>query len=236
MTEVQTVQEKNKVDQNIQPQSQRPVGKLAALIIVLLILLAGLLSVALILKHHPSQTKTTDENQINAIRSNFLTQSGTSPQIQGAETNQPAEAPTQNEVMPRGEDSGHPTPPATSTALAAQNIYKNTSLGFQMEISNIWQATQSGDSSIAFANARGQNITVESYPTNGEDLSIVQTQLEGSPDVTNIHSTNFAGEAALTYSTANDIQGIAVIHNNKVYFISGKNLTEPPVSTFNFLP
>lgn len=137
--------------------------------------------------------------------------------VLGANTNPPAQ-----------------TPPPPPPALVFQT-YQNSSLGFKMRLNQDWQATASGDGqSVAFVSRTGQSMSVQAFNNPGSDIAGVQQQLAGSPSVSNLSSTTFLGEPALEFKTQTG-WGVAVIHNNRLYYIMAPSLRQEPANSFMFL-
>jgi EmrB/QacA subfamily drug resistance transporter len=196
----------------------------------------GIAGTILLLRHSSGKVITTGLVDVAAIRSTFAPQANNSPQVYGAQTVIPSStSKPENVILPRGQQSQQNTNTQVFSEVAQGKIYSNSALGFQIVIGNEWQATEQGNT-IVFTNAQGQTVSVQSYDASGEDISLVQKQLEGSPNVSNIQSITFLGQSALTFqNNSSSVQGLAVIHNNKVYYIMAQNLNQPPVTTFSFL-
>ena len=131
-------------------------------------------------------------------------------------------------ILPQSRSTTTPLAPPP----APPKIYKNIVLGFQVEINDVWQANEQGDT-VVFTNASGQNISIQTFNAIGEDLDVIQTQLQGSPSVRNITRTIFKREPALNFLTAKG-QGIAVIHQNRIFYIMASDLSTEPISSFVF--
>ena len=182
-------------------------------------------------------------DDIEAIRNSFAPPAGqNSAQVLGIITpTSTADSVAPAPISPRGPEVAHATIPATPSAPAPTpepeySTYTSQSVGFQMRISSLWQATESSDGrTVVFQNAQGQNITVQSYASSGETLSTVEAQLRGSPSVSNVTQTTFKGEPVLSFQTNGGNQGISVIHGDKVFYIIGQNLNQEPATTLVFL-
>lgn len=141
-------------------------------------------------------------------------------------------------TSPRG-GSLNSTSTATTTSGTGQDVvptvYTNSSLGFSMSITNLWQATEANDGhTIIFTNAKGENISVQVYSSPDGGLAVVESQLSGSDSVRNLTKSTFQGEPALEFLTTTGLQAVAVIHGNKLYYIMGSVISAEPISSFKF--
>jgi EmrB/QacA subfamily drug resistance transporter len=208
----------------------------AKIITTLILGVLAIVATVLFLNHTSKAIITTGKVDVEAIRNNFpLPVNQQKPAVLGIQTPTATPSSVNNEpIFPRGPEVATTAP--ASKPVATLSTYKNTSLGFQMQISSLWQATESSDGhTIIFQNVQGQNISVQSYDAAGEDLNTVQTQLSGSPSVRGIAQTTFHGEPALSFQTTSGVQGITIIHGGKLFYIIGPNLNQEPVTTLFFI-
>lgn len=148
-------------------------------------------------------------------------------------------------VTPSGQN---PTPtPATQTTPSPSvtpsptptpenQIYTNDSLGFSIELPYTLQAVDSGDGkTIGIVGSSGSVGNIQVYAQSNETLELIKTQLEGSSSTSNVRMTTFLGQSALSFRTNNsNQQGIALIYNQKIYYVMAQSFTEPPFSSFKF--
>ena len=206
--------------------------------IVAVLFLVGVVLIILLVINSFKKVANQNPDDINAIRNNFnrpANSPASSTPTSGVGFDSTS-TPVTKFVMPRGsetlEQNLPPRPPLPT--IFTPLTYTNPTLGFSMQINQTWQAQDNGDNqSVTFTNAQGQSISVQVYMVVGEGLGEVENQLRGSSSVTNLTRINFLGEPALQFNMYNG-QGLAVIHNAKVYYIMAPNLNQEPVTTFSF--
>lgn len=209
-------------------------GVLAGLFLVLMVTFIVIIVVAF--KNRTNKSANTNliidaESVRNAFRADLENQILIS---------QPKSASTTNNVVvftsPRGGSINSSSTSLSSSGIVKDiipTVYSNSNLGFSMVISNFWQATESNDGhTIIFTNAKGDNISVQSYDMPEGGLALVESQLSGSDSVRNLTKSTFKGETALEFRTTTGLQAVAVIHGNKLYYIMGSVINAEPISSF----
>jgi EmrB/QacA subfamily drug resistance transporter len=201
------------------------------------VLVIASISGAMWFVHHTSlQTITTGATQSladiqNAFQPPQQNQNTLPPATSSPTTTIPAPATTTPPATPleiRG--------PSTQNQLPTTTIqtYTNQTLGFEVQLTSDWQAQQHSGNEVVLVNQTGQQASIQIYPGAPTDLSGVQAQLQGSPSVKTITQTSFQGEPALGFTTTSQEQGIAIIHQGKLYYIMGA-LSSAPFNSFRFI-
>jgi len=197
--------------------------------VIFLALIAGAIGVYFFWKNRNPENKITETAQ--SIRNIFNTATTTSnsftppaPNDQYSSFPGTTSAPPTPAPLTINPPSATTTPPVSNPpAIAGNKTYRNMLLNFEVTTPGDW-TTQERNSKIFFYGSNGsEQGYVEVYEnTSGETLDTLQNILKGSRSVTNVTRTSFGGQPALTY-TANPSSagGVAVIYNNKIYYLHG---------------
>jgi hypothetical protein len=124
--------------------------------------------------------------------------------------------------------------PSTLSSAAQNQVYTNAVLGFQIQLPASWQAKPFSNSEIILADQTGPELTIEAISNPQTGLTTIKTQLRGSPTVRNLTNITFQNQPALSFNTTSGQQGLAVIYNNRLYYIIG-HLKTAPLAGFRFL-
>lgn len=114
-----------------------------------------------------------------------------------------------------------PTASATSTPSPYKE-YRSDAFGFIATSPND-AGMLTDETTTTSAHPGGGNYwIVTAYKNNTETLQTIEAQLSRSPSVTSVTHITYAGESALEFQT-NTLggKGIAVIHNQRLYYIFG---------------
>lgn len=200
----------------------------AGVLVLVFLIVAAVSGLIFWLTQNPSKTTTTNQDSSESIRQVFTP----TPAPSGVFAGLPSPTPTQ--VLPTSTPTPSQTP--TPTPTPTPTLYENSTLAFSMELPNDWQYTVGNDGhTIIFTRASGETVSVQQYNVTNETLDTIKQQLSGSSSVNNIKQTTFLNEPALSFRViSNNQSGLAVIHNNKIYYIIAPSLTTPPVSSFEF--
>jgi hypothetical protein len=127
-----------------------------------------------------------------------------------------------------------PQTASSSPSPITSQLYANSNLGFQMELTPDWQIKPFSASEIILTGNGGEKESVEAYPNVPADLNAIKLQLQNNSSIIDVKDTTFQNQPALSFISASGQQGLAVIYKNILYYIMGQ-LTTPPLSTFQFL-
>ncbi len=204
------------------------------------IALVALIGGVLFLRQSSKQAITTGATQnLSDIQNAFLpptTPPSTPPTTPAPQPSTPTSSPVA--IAPRGgvPDIGTATSTTRQPAAPQNQIYSKPNLGFELELTNNWQAQQTSDGEVILVSNIGEQASIQTYSNTGADIESIKNQLAGSQNVTEINWTTFHGQTALGFSTTDGQQGIALINNGKLYYIMIRgSLASSPISSFKFI-
>ncbi len=235
-------------------------GSLYAAALVLVVV--GAFGAWAILHHSASKTVTTGAlaDTANSIRNAFApdtnvamnsgsssatstqsssgSQAATSSSASDFQQSQPPKtgtgaAPTTTKVPVRS-DTATVTKPAV-VQPPVQTVFRSSVLGFELTLSSNWQAQQVKNNEVVLVSSSGNQDTIETYDGFSGSLDDVSQQLSGSLSVRGVHFTTFQEEQAVAFTTTFGQQGIAVIHNGRLYYILASSFATAPLHTFKFI-
>ncbi len=219
------------------PEMSHGFGKFA---LAGLLLVLGISTAYLLLRQSANQVLASGLKPSIINMANFnISQNSFAPSFASVAESGDASATPVNSVAaltPASIASTTPDYPASTTPLVVEKIYTDNALGFSVKVNQEWQATKAPSGfEVVFVNAQEQTVDVQAYKSNGDSLDVVLSQLNGSPSVSDIFRTSFLGEPAISFKTDSS-QAIAVIHNNKLYYLMAPSLNLGLVKSFAFLP
>ncbi len=242
---------RNIAEQPLTESEQKDSHSKNKILLSVLAMLLAVIGTVFWLNHNANKIVSTDLTSSDAIRQIFapiLNQSpsgsfglGQTPTPTDQQTGLMTEpSPTPTEIIINAPTlvatSTNINPTSTPTPTPEPEAYENQALGFSMDIPYGWQSNVGNDGhTVIFTNANNQSVSIQSYELTNETLETIKEQLSGSSSVSNLKQTSYLNEPALSFKVINGNQaGIAVIHNNKIYYIIAPSLITPPVSSFKF--
>lgn len=120
---------------------------------------------------------------------------------------------------------------ANQPAAVEDTVYRNTNLGFEFKLPTGWssQVQDLGRRVIFFNTGGSQSGYMEVYDNiSGVTLNDLFATLQGSPDVSQITQTTVSNIPAIRYTGQS--RGIALVHNNKIYYLHSQ-LSDPTATS-----
>jgi len=111
----------------------------------------------------------------------------------------------------------------TQSPTAAPTVYQNPAYGFSYTLPSGWVADdrQAPGQVYFFDGGTGRlGGYAEIYDAGSSDLDSLAGSLTGSPEVSSVTETTFAGQPALSFHVGPDT-GIASIYNGRIYYLRG---------------
>lgn len=143
-------------------------------------------------------------------------------QVQSPQNNQPGRLPSPTPSPSPAPTIDFPSPPQVVTFKE----YKNSLLKFSAQIPNNWQVLSETNDEVVFILPDQSRYSVQMYYVPNSDLNFINSKLLELNYISNLSSTNVFNHTALAFNISGIYkQGIALISNNRLYYVLGSQIS-----------